>query len=181
MAGFAILMIALGFMVLIFGKRLAILGAGVGALVGVGFLHLLPGVQNNWVWWLIPAGLAILFAFGAGLAKSIVSLFSLALGALAGAAIVMGVLDLFGLDSGLTYWILALVGAMLGAGLMLRFKDWGILILAAVVGALLVVRGFQLLVPSFHGTIASLVGLILAGGALAYHGGLFGKNKSTSK
>jgi predicted MFS family arabinose efflux permease len=94
---------------------------------------------------------------------------------LAGGAIVLSLLDVFGVDAGFMGWILALVGAIIGAILVSRFKDWAIIILAAIVGALLVVRGTQMLLPSIQGAIASLIGLVLAGGAIAYHGGLLGK------
>ena len=37
---FPVMVIALGIVVLVFGKRLAVLGAAVGALLGVGLLRL---------------------------------------------------------------------------------------------------------------------------------------------
>ncbi len=177
MAAFAIAIIIFGFCVLWFGKRLVILGAGVGALLGIAILRILPGSQESWLWLILPVGLAIFFALGSGIAKGLISLISLALGALAGGAIVLAVLDLFGLDMGLVNWVLALIGAVIGAAIMNRFKDWGILILAAFVGALLSVRGLQMLVPAVQGWLASLIGLVLFGGALAYHAGLFNKKK----
>ena len=82
---FPFLLIALGIVVLAFGSRLAILGAAVGALLGVALLRLLPGESNIWLTLLIPAGLAVLFFFGAGLAKGAVSLITLVLGILADA------------------------------------------------------------------------------------------------
>jgi hypothetical protein len=174
---FAIVIILLGLMVLGFGNRLVLFGAGVGALLGVGILRILPGAQESWLWLILPVGLAILFALGSGIAKGLITLISLALGALAGGAIVLAVLDLFGIDLGVVNWILALVGAVIGAGIMNRFKDWGIPILAALVGSLLCVRGLQILFPSVQGWLASLIGLVLFGGALAYHAGVFKKKK----
>lgn len=177
MATIAIIIIAFGLLLLAFGNRLAFFGAGVGALLGVGLLSLLPGDQSSLIWLVVPVGLAILFALGAGFAKGIISIVVLALGALAGGAIVLAVLDLFGLDLGLTGWLLALVGAVVGAVLASRFGDWAIIILAAVIGALLTVRGLQMLVPSIQGFIASLIGLLLAVGAVVYHGGFIGGGK----
>jgi hypothetical protein len=172
-------LILLGLVILVFGTRMVILGAGVGALLGIGFLRILPGTQESALWLIIPIGLAILFAFGAGIAKGMVSLVTLALGALAGGAIALAVLDLFGLDLGLTNWIIALVGAVIGAGLMSRFKTWAVIILASLVGALLSVRGLQMLVPAVQGIWSSLIGLVLLGGGIVFHGGFFGKRKST--
>jgi hypothetical protein len=131
------------------------------------------------LWVIIPIGLAILFAFGAGIAKSLIGLITLALGALAGGAITLGLLDLLGLDWGIVNWILALVGAVIGAGILSRFKDWAIIVLASLVGALLCMRGLEMIFPNFSGLIASLVGLVLLGAGIAYQGGLFkGKNKT---
>jgi hypothetical protein len=173
----SIIFIVLGLLVLAFGSRLALFGAGVGALLGIGILSILPGTQTGWIWWIIPIGLAILFAIGAGIAKGFIGLISLALGALAGGAITLGLLNLLGLDWGLVNWLLALVGAVIGAGLMSRFKNWAVIILAAVVGALLCTRGLQMMIPSLGGSIGSLIGLVLAGAGIAFQGGLFGKKK----
>jgi hypothetical protein len=177
MTGVSILLIGLGLIVLAFGKRLAILGAGVGALLGFGILRILPGTLEGWLWLMIPFGLAILFAVGAGLAKGLISLVTLALGALAGGAIVLALLDLFSLDWGFTNWLLALVGAVIGVALMARFKDWAVIILAVLVGTFLCMRGLQMLFPSLDDVFASLIGLVLAGLGIAYQGGLFGKKK----
>jgi len=178
MTGFAIIIIIVGLIMLLYGTRLALLGAGIGVLLGVGILRLFPGAQDNLLWLIIPIGLAILFAVGGGFAKGLIGLVTLAFGALAGGAIVLAILDLFGLDWGITNWILALIGAVIGAGLLSRFKDWALIFLAAFVGSLLVVRGLQMVFPSFTGAFASLLGLVLLGGSVAYQGGLFGKRKS---
>jgi hypothetical protein len=172
---YSIILIALGLIVLGFGSRLALLGAGIGALLGIGLLRILPGDQSSVWWWIVPIGLAILFAIGSGLAKGLIGLVTLALGALAGGAIVLAILDLFALDWGLMNWVLALVGAVIGAALMSRFKDWGLIILAALVGGLLFMRGLQMLIPSLDGLIASLIGLVVVGGSIAYQGGLIGR------
>jgi hypothetical protein len=175
MVVFALIVIVLGLMLLGFGKRMWLFGAGVGAVVGLALLRFLPGAQDGWLGFLVVFGLAILFAVGSGVAKGFIGLITLALGALAGGAIVLLVLDLFGLDWGLVNWLLALVGAVIGAGVMSRFKDWAIIILAAIVGALLCTRGLQLLIPALDGFIASLITLVLAGGSVVYQGGLLSK------
>ncbi len=137
MVVFSLIVIVLGLVLLGFGKRMWLFGAGVGAVVGLALLRFLPGAQDGWLGFLVVFGLAILFAVGSGIAKGFIGLITLALGALAGGAIVLVVLDLFSLDWGLVNWLLALVGAVIGAGVMSKFKDWAIIILAALVGALL--------------------------------------------
>jgi hypothetical protein len=47
---FAILIIILGIFILVVGNRLTLLGAGVGALLGIGILRVLPGSQDS-LWW----------------------------------------------------------------------------------------------------------------------------------
>jgi hypothetical protein len=95
MTFFAILIIALGILVLVVGKHLVILGAGVGALLGIGILRFLPGAQDSLWWWIIPVGLAVLFMIGSGVLKGFIRLITLAFGAVAGGAIVFAALDLF--------------------------------------------------------------------------------------
>jgi len=180
MTVFAILVIVLGLMLLGFGKRMWLFGAGVGAVVGLAILGFLPGAQDNWFGLIVVLGLAILFAIGSGIAKGLIGLITLALGALAGGAIVLLLLDMFGLDWGLVNWLLALVGAVIGAGILSRFKDWAIIILAAIVGALLCVEGLQLLIPSLNDFIASLITVVLVVVSVVYQGGLLKKGKATS-
>ena len=175
MIGYALVIIVLGLVLLGFGKRMWLFGAGVGALVGLAILRFLPSLQGGWLDILLPVGLAILFAVGSGIAKGFISLIALALGALAGGAIVLMVLDMFGLDWGLVNWLLALVGAVIGAGVMSRFSDWAIIILAAVVGAILFTNGLQMIIPSLDGVLASLISLVLAGASILYQGGLLSK------
>jgi hypothetical protein len=177
----AILVIALGILTLALGNRLVILGAGVGALLGIGILRFLPGNQESLWWWAIPIGLAVLCMIGAVVFKGFVSLITLAIGAVAGAAIVLAALDLIGLNFGLFDWILALIGAVLGVIVIGRFKDWPFIALAALVGALLTVRGLQMLAPIMQGFVGTLLGLVLAGVSFAYHGGFLGGRKPATQ
>jgi hypothetical protein len=174
----AIGLIVIGLVIMAFGNRLIFFSAGVGALVGVAILHLLPGDQAGLIWWLVPIGLAVLFALGTGVAKGVVRLVALAVGALAGWAIVIEVLDLFGLNLGALGWVLALIGAVIGAALLSRFERLTVLVLAELVGALLVVLGVKILRPSVQGWLATLIWLALAGLGFAYQGGMFSGKKA---
>src|SRR3990172_1284550 len=109
---FPILVIAIGFAVLAFGRRLAVLGAAVGALLGVVLLRLFPGSSDPLLALTIPILLAVIGFFVAGFAKGIVNIVLLVLGALAGAAIVVGFLDLFHINFGLLDWLLAILGGV---------------------------------------------------------------------
>ena len=176
---FPILLIVVGVAVLAFGKRLAVLGAAVGALLGVVLLRLFPGTSGPWVTIGVPVVLALIGFFAAGFAKGLIDIVVLVLGALAGAAIVLGFLDLFNLDLGLLGWLLAVVGGVVGLVLMRRSRkgsnDLGLVILAGLVGALLVTRGLTLLLPSLQGgAISTLIVIVLAGGSMAYQGGMLG-------
>ena len=178
---FAILIIALGIFILAVGNRLTILGAGVGALLGIGILRLLPGNQDSLWWWILPVGLAVLFMIGAIIFKGFISLVTLAIGAVAGGAIVLAALDLLGLNFGLIDWILALVGAVIGVILIQRYKEWAFIALAALVGALLTVRGLQMFMPLVQGFFGIILTLVLAGISFAYHGGYFKGRKPTTQ
>ena len=179
---FPILLIVVGVAVLVLGKRLAVMGAAVGLLLGVGLLALFPGTSGPWVTFGVPIALALVGFFGAAFAKGLVDIVVLVLGALAGAAIVLGVLDLFGVDAGVMRWLLAVVGGVVGLVLIRRArrggKDWGILILAGLVGALLVTRGLTQLLPSLQGAIGTLIVIVLAGASIAFQGGLLGGRKA---
>ncbi len=183
---FPILLIVIGIAVLIFGRRLAVLGAAVGALLGVVLLRLFPGASELTTQLLIVGGLALVGFFAAAFARGVIEVVILVLGALGGAAIVLAFFDLFNIDLGLLNWLLAVVGGVVGLMLMRRArrgdKDWGMIILASLIGALLVARGLGLLLPSLAGTvIATLIVLVLVGGGIAYQGGLLAGRSAKSE
>lgn len=172
---FPILLIAIGIAVLLFGSRLAVLGAAIGALLGVALLHLFGGAGGNPLLALaIPGLLAVIGFFVAGFAKGIVNLLILAMGALAGAAITMAVIDLFTADAGIWYWLLALLGAFVGLVVVRRFKEPALVVLAGLIGALLVTRGLSAWLP-LQGAMGTLLVIVLAGGSIAYSSGMLGK------
>ncbi|MCO5189950.1 MAG: hypothetical protein M9928_23725 [Anaerolineae bacterium] len=175
---FPILVIAIGVAVLMFGNRLAVLGAAVGALLGVGLLRLFPNSTDSLLTLLIPVLLAILGFFGAAFAKGIINIVLLVIGALAGAAIVLGFLDLFQLDNGLIDWLLVVIGGFIGLVLIQRFKDWAMIILAGLIGGLLVTRGLSDWFSFLEGAAGTLLALVLAGVAIAYQGGFLTGRKA---
>lgn len=183
---FPVMLIAIGVAVLVLGKRLAVLGAAVGALLGVGLLSLFSASGDLWLQFALVGGLAVLGFFVAGFAKGIVDVVLLVIGALGGAAITLGVLDLFGSDLGLMRWLLAVAGGAIGLVLMRRFrkgsKDWGIIILASLIGALLVTRGLAALLPFLQdGIWRTLLFIVLAGAGFAYLGGFLTQRKAKSQ
>jgi hypothetical protein len=174
---FPVLVIAIGIAVLAFGKRLAVLGAAVGALLGLALLRLIPGTSSSpLLALLIPILLAVIGFFVAGFAKGIINIVLIVLGALAGAAIMLGFLDLFGSVTGLIDWLLAIIGGVIGVILVQRFKDWGMIILAGLIGGLLVTRGLTEWFPSIQDTIRTLLVLVLAAVSIVYQGGFLNRH-----
>jgi len=165
---FPIFIIAVGIAVLAFGKRLAVLGAAVGALCGIALLRLFPGTSSPLLSLLIPILLAIFGFFVAGFAKGIINIVLTVLAALAGAAIMLGFLDLFGINAGLIDWVLAIVGGVIGVILVGRFKDWAMIILSGLIGGLLVTRGLSSWMPLLQGTFGTLLVLVMAVGSILY-------------
>jgi hypothetical protein len=177
---FSFLVIAIGFAVLAFGRRLAVLGAAVGALLGVGLLSLFPGSATPLTILLIPGLLAVIGFFVAGFAKGIVDIVLLVLGALAGAAIMLGFLNLFNIPSGLLLGLLVVLGGVIGLIMVRRFKKWAMIILAGLIGGLLVTRGLTDWFPVLEGAFGTLLVLVLAGGSIAYQGRFSGKDNTAA-
>ena len=174
---FPVLVIAIGVAVLVFGKRLAVLGAAVGALLGVGLMRLIPGSGSPLLELIILILLAVIGFFAAGFAKGMINIVLLVLGVLAGAAIMLGFLDLFQIDTGLLDWLLVLVGGVVGFILVRRYKDWAMIILAGLIGGLLVTRGLTIWLPVLEGALGTLLVIVLAGGSIVYQGGFLGRRK----
>ncbi len=175
---FPFLTIAIGVAVLALGKRLAVLGAAVGALFGLALLSLLPGINSPLLALAIPITLAVLGFFFAGFAKGVVNIVLLVIGVLAGAGIVVGFLHLFNIDSGLLNWVLAIVGGVVGMILVQRFKDMAMIVLAGLIGGLLVTRGLTEWLPFLQGALGTLLVIVLAGAGIAYQGGFVSRGKT---
>jgi hypothetical protein len=178
---FPVLLIAIGVAVLVFGKRLSVLGAAVGAILGAAILNLLQGNTSLLISLLIVGGLAALGFFGATFAKGIVNIVLLVFGAIAGAAIAIILLDLFNLDALWLNFLVALAGGVVGLILIQRFSDWGMIILSGLIGALLIVRGLAIWFPTLDGTLGTLVVTALAAVAIIYQGGFLNRGKSGPK
>ena len=179
---FPLLLIVVGIAVLLFGKRLSVLGAAVGALLGFVLQSLLPSPEL-WLQIVLVLGLALLGFFTATFARGIIDIVILVIGAMAGAGIVLGFLNLFNLDWGIINWLLAVVGGVAGFMLIRSLRDnkndWGMIILASLIGSLLVTRGVTSLIPSLRGTL--LMSLLLAGlfvFGVIYEGGLLSGRKA---
>ena len=176
---FPVLIIAIGIAVLVAGKRLAVMGAAVGALLGVALLQLLNiPLTDVLLTLLIPGLLAVIGFFVAGFAKGIVNIVLLVLGALAGAAIVLAFFNLFNIGSTLLVWLLAVVGGVVGLIMVRRYHDWAMLIFSGVVGGLLVTRGLGAWLSFLQGIVGTLLVLVLAGGSIVLQGGFLNKGKA---
>ncbi|MCU0508351.1 MAG: hypothetical protein MUC34_08105 [Anaerolineae bacterium] len=182
---FPVLVLLIGIAVLVFGKRLAVLGGAVGALLGLGLLKVFPALQGGVLPWILVIGLAVLGFLGGGFAKGFVEVIILVIGALAGAGVVMGVYDLFNWDPGILKWVLVVVGAAVGLIVIRRARrgdrDWGMVILASLVGALLVVRGLTLLIPSLDGLLRTVILLALVAAGIVWQGGILGRRKEAKQ
>jgi len=165
------LVIAIGLVVLVLGKRLSVLGAAVGALLGMALVSLFPSASDPFTLIIVPLLLGVIGFFAVGFAKGIINIVILVLGVLAGAAIVLGIIELFTLQLGLLQWFLVAAGGVAGFILASRFKNWAVIILAGLIGGLLVTRGLAIWLPFLQGAVGTLLTLALAGLGIAYQGG----------
>ncbi len=163
-----LLLLALGIVVWLFGNRLWLLGAGAGALLGIGLARLLG--MDVTLSFITVAGLAILLGVLGFFGKAFAGIIALVVGFVAGGGITIGVLDVLGLNLGFLAWILALVGGLVGAGLFARFLDWGLILFAALVGSLLIVRGAMAgFFPQLVGALGSILVVVLTAVGIFYH------------
>lgn len=149
-AGLGFVLVALGLVVLFLGKRLVVLGAGVGALLGVGLLQLIPGSSVGIFGFVIPIGLAIVGGMLAFFMKAAANVFFLIVGFVAGGAIVLALFDMLALDLGLMEFVLASVGGLVGMFLVRRFANWATIVIVGLVAGFLIVNGVDLLLPAMQ-------------------------------
>ncbi len=163
-------LLVLGVLVWLYGDRLWLLGAGAGALLGIGLLNHLPRLADGVTGFVLVAGLAILLGILGLLGRAFGGLIVMVIGFVAGGGLTIGLIDTLGMDMGFLAWLLALVGGVLGAALCVRFFDWSLIILASVVGSMLLVRGLTVaLLPSLAGTLGGLIVLALTVLGILYH------------
>lgn len=60
-------------------------------------------------------------------------------------------------------------------------QDWGLIVLAGLIGALLVTRGLADWIPALHGPLGTLLVIVLAGGSIAYQGGLLARRGAAAQ
>jgi hypothetical protein len=178
---FPILCIAIGVTVLVLGKRLAVLGAAVGALLGLGLLRIIPGSSSIWAQLIVVIALAGLGFFAAGFTKGIINIVLMVIGVLGGAAVMMGFCDLFRVDSTWLELLLVAAGAVAGFILIRRFNDWGMILLSGLIGGLLIARGLTLWLPFFEGLVGTWLVILLVGVAFLIQGGFLEKKKAAPK
>jgi hypothetical protein len=183
MVAYPLLLVVLGAAVLLLGKRIAVLGAAVGAILGVTFLQIF-NVQADFLFEiLVVGGLAVAGFVLAGMAKGIVNIVLVVLCALAGAAIALGFLNLFNLSFGFLDWVIGAVGALVGWMLYRRFNEMALVILSSLIGALLITRGLATWIPSLAepGWLRTVAVIVLAGLGIGLQGGLIGRGKAEAE
>lgn len=163
-------LLVLGIFVWLFGRRMWILGAGAGALLGFGLIRLLPGLADGFAGFLIIAGMAVLFGVLGFIGKAFAKLLTMILGFVIGGGLALGFVEFLGLNSALWGWILALIGGVVVALIFARFLDWALIIFAALLGSMLIVRGGLAVFPDlFSGTTGTIIVLILTAIGIYYH------------
>lgn len=153
-------LLVLGVIVWLYGNRLWLLSAGAGALLGMAFLRLFPGLAGGLGGFLLVAGLAIALGVLGFLGKALAKTIALIVGFIGGGGVALALLQTLGVSLGFWDWIVALIAGGIGAMLFARFFDWGLILFAALIGSALAVRGALAMLPSLTGALA---GLIIAG------------------
>ena len=153
-----VLWIAAGLVVLLAGRRLFWLVAGLvaflfatsvmGQLLGDSLLALIVG---------IAAGVVLAY-----LAIKFVKIVAYIMGGMAGAVALPAILSPLAIGS--VYWLIALIGAAIGVALIAFAFDWGLIIVTALAGASAVVSTVDGRVPLGDIiTIVAIIALVVVG------------------
>jgi len=176
-SAYPVLLIVIGAVVLLLGKRLPVLAAAVGALLGVSIVHFFPGIDNGWVRLIIVAGLTIGGFFLTSIAKGVIDIVLIVICALAGATVLTELFSMLGIGAGLE-WLWAIIGGVVGWLIFSRFHETALAILAGLVGAVLITRGLTMWIPSLNGWLGTLLVIVLAGGGIGVQTGFFANRKA---
>jgi hypothetical protein len=164
-----LLLLALGVVVWLFGNRMWLLGAGAGALLGIGLVNLL-NISGDGLILIIVVGLAIALGVLGFIGKGFAAILAMIIGFIAGGAVTLAFLDLFSASGGFMAWILALIGGVVGALIFARFLDWALIIFASLLGSMLIVRGVMASIfPQIVGVFGTLIVVVLTGLGIFYH------------
>jgi hypothetical protein len=143
----ALVSIAIGVAVLLYGRRINWFAAAAGFLIGLGLMHALFPASTLLTALLVAIALGvggfILGTFGTGIMRLLFRI----MGALAGAAITLWLLRLFGLDTGVLGLAGLVVGGLIGFVLIQRYFELGVIVLTSLLGASLIVGGVNTVVP----------------------------------
>lgn len=164
----SILMIALGVILLLSGKRLWLVGAGVGALLGAGLVGLMPDLLGGTLGYLVIIGLAVALGVMAIMFKGFTNLIAFGIGFMAGGAIILSILNMFSFNNGLLTVVFVLVFGLIGALLARKFTTLVILVIGALIGALLITGAISMFVEGASGAplpeaLSSFLVVVLSG------------------
>ena len=169
---YPVLVIAIGLIVLVLGKRLSILGAAVGALLGVALVLSLLRRFGPIHAHRAPLLLGVIGFFAVSFAKGIINIVMPGTWRASRCSHRTGIPGTFHASAGSASMVLyGRRAGVIGFILTNRFKDWAVLILAGLIGGLLVTRGLAVWLPFLSGAVGTLLTLALAGLGVAYQGG----------
>jgi hypothetical protein len=151
----AAVLIALGLLSLLLGKRLFWLFAGI---VGFALGWWLMGFINQDILRLI-AGVIVGLILG-GLSRFLGAWAIRIVGAIAGFVILPMLLGNLGMLGGISEFVWAALGAVLGFVFALFLADWTLIFLAAILGAGLILNGVQVFLP-LADAVRMIAGFIL--------------------
>jgi hypothetical protein len=155
-----ILMVLLGIVLLIVGRRLFWLTVGVlGFLTGLVLVVTFLEVQSVW--------LTLIVALIAGIAGAVIAVLlqkvaMMVAGFLMGGYLLVWLVHLFELNVDLWIWLVYVIGGIIGSLLALALFEVALIALSALVGAAMIVQ-----VTSFSPWITTLLFFVLLGGGIA--------------
>jgi hypothetical protein len=163
----AAVQIALGALVAFMGRRLAILAAAAGFLIGFNIVTQLFAPVDVLLAVIIGGGAGIAAVVVVSVAKRLAQMIAGVVGALAGGGISLWALDMLNLSLGLGNWLVLVIGGIVGFVLMTRFFNFGLVVLSSFVGASLVSRGAQDLLQ-LNDTVTLIIGIAVVIVAMLY-------------
>lgn len=166
MAYLGYIWIAIGLLLLIFGRRIYWLSVGaIGFALGFYIAPRFLGVE--------PAWLILVIALVAGIVCALLVYYLQRLaigfvGFLAGGYLIVAILDAVRVQTGNYYWIAILIGGIIGAIFMTVLFDWTLIIISSLIGGWMIAQNLPVALeqplPFVIFILLSIVGIVIQAG-----------------
>jgi hypothetical protein len=155
------LMVLIGFVLLVLGRRMFwLFVGGVGFILGFWLTSQVVTGDGNAR--LVVLAVALIFGLAGALIARMLQRLAVGLaGFVAGGYVLTGLAHMLGWEMGSASWVLFLVGGVIGAGLVAGLFEWALILLSSFTGATLIIQNLPAVAGNWQVPMLASLGIYI--------------------